>query len=170
MARREISAGCVVYRQTDDSVEVALIQPRDRDAIEAVRALQRLDVHVVRRQHARDADHASGLQDAVHHRPHRPPAAVPERQKLRLHARARDHRRWYPHKRLANKTEQPRQIGPGGCRGDTNGAGLRRFHRGDACVGTWAVILALGLPGGQARHLDRRPSMQACHRRRRPPT
>lgn len=41
MARREISAGCVVYRTTDDaaasapsvaSIEVALIQPRDRQA------------------------------------------------------------------------------------------------------------------------------------------
>ena len=32
MARREISAGCVVYRNTDASTEVVLIQPRDRDA------------------------------------------------------------------------------------------------------------------------------------------
>jgi 8-oxo-dGTP pyrophosphatase MutT (NUDIX family) len=35
MARREISAGCVVYRTTGDtaaSAEVALIQPRDRQA------------------------------------------------------------------------------------------------------------------------------------------
>jgi 8-oxo-dGTP pyrophosphatase MutT (NUDIX family) len=35
MARREISAGCVVYRTIGDtapSVEVALIQPRDRQA------------------------------------------------------------------------------------------------------------------------------------------
>ncbi len=32
MARREISAGCVVYRATDDAVDVVLIQPRDRDA------------------------------------------------------------------------------------------------------------------------------------------
>jgi 8-oxo-dGTP pyrophosphatase MutT (NUDIX family) len=32
MARREISAGCVVYRTTGDVAEVALIQPRDRQA------------------------------------------------------------------------------------------------------------------------------------------
>ena len=32
MARREISAGCVVYRTTGDVDEVALIQPRDRQA------------------------------------------------------------------------------------------------------------------------------------------
>ena len=32
MARREISAGCVVYRITDGQTEVALIQPRDRKA------------------------------------------------------------------------------------------------------------------------------------------
>jgi 8-oxo-dGTP pyrophosphatase MutT (NUDIX family) len=32
MARREISAGCVVYRITDGRTEVALIQPRDRNA------------------------------------------------------------------------------------------------------------------------------------------
>src|SRR5437868_14678219 len=32
MSRREISAGCVVYRTTDDLIEVALIQPRDRKA------------------------------------------------------------------------------------------------------------------------------------------
>jgi len=32
MARREISAGCVVYRITDGQTEVALIQPRDRNA------------------------------------------------------------------------------------------------------------------------------------------
>jgi len=32
MARREISAGCVVYRDTNGKTEVALIQPRDRDA------------------------------------------------------------------------------------------------------------------------------------------
>ena len=32
MARREISAGCVVYRTTDRLTEVALIQPRERDA------------------------------------------------------------------------------------------------------------------------------------------
>src|SRR6516225_3885761 len=32
MSRREISAGCVVYRQTDGAVEVALIQPHDRKA------------------------------------------------------------------------------------------------------------------------------------------
>jgi 8-oxo-dGTP pyrophosphatase MutT (NUDIX family) len=32
MARREISAGCVVYRTTDGVTDVALIQPRDRDA------------------------------------------------------------------------------------------------------------------------------------------
>ena len=32
MGRREISAGCVVYRRTDEVVEVALIQPRDREA------------------------------------------------------------------------------------------------------------------------------------------
>jgi 8-oxo-dGTP pyrophosphatase MutT (NUDIX family) len=32
MARREISAGCVVYRIKEDLTEVALIQPRERDA------------------------------------------------------------------------------------------------------------------------------------------
>src|SRR5499425_1865076 len=32
MARREISAGCVVYRPTDGGADVALIQPRDRKA------------------------------------------------------------------------------------------------------------------------------------------
>jgi 8-oxo-dGTP pyrophosphatase MutT (NUDIX family) len=32
MSRREISAGCVVYRTTDGITEVALIQPRDRKA------------------------------------------------------------------------------------------------------------------------------------------
>src|SRR6516165_5887489 len=32
MARREISAGCVVYRTTDGVTEVALIQPHDRKA------------------------------------------------------------------------------------------------------------------------------------------
>jgi 8-oxo-dGTP diphosphatase len=32
MARREISAGCVVYRTTDGATEVALIQPHDRKA------------------------------------------------------------------------------------------------------------------------------------------
>jgi 8-oxo-dGTP diphosphatase len=32
MTRREISAGCVVYRSLDAQTEVALIQPRDRDA------------------------------------------------------------------------------------------------------------------------------------------
>ena len=32
MSRREISAGCVVYRTKDSLTEVALIQPRDRDA------------------------------------------------------------------------------------------------------------------------------------------
>src|SRR5690348_505713 len=32
MARREISAGCVVYRITDGGIEVALIQPHDRKA------------------------------------------------------------------------------------------------------------------------------------------
>jgi 8-oxo-dGTP pyrophosphatase MutT (NUDIX family) len=32
MARREISAGCVVYRKTDTAIDVVLIQPRDRDA------------------------------------------------------------------------------------------------------------------------------------------
>ncbi len=31
MTRREISAGCVVYRTTDQQAEVALIQPRDRE-------------------------------------------------------------------------------------------------------------------------------------------
>jgi 8-oxo-dGTP pyrophosphatase MutT (NUDIX family) len=31
MGRREISAGCVVYRNGGDSTEVALIQPKDRD-------------------------------------------------------------------------------------------------------------------------------------------
>lgn len=32
MSRREISAGCVVYRTTDALTEVALIQPHDRKA------------------------------------------------------------------------------------------------------------------------------------------
>jgi 8-oxo-dGTP pyrophosphatase MutT (NUDIX family) len=32
MSRREISAGCVVYRTTKGGTEVALIQPRDRKA------------------------------------------------------------------------------------------------------------------------------------------
>jgi len=32
MVRREISAGCVVYRTTEEGTEVALIQPRDRKA------------------------------------------------------------------------------------------------------------------------------------------
>src|SRR3954465_15635928 len=32
MSRREISAGCVVYRMTGGLTEVALIQPRDRKA------------------------------------------------------------------------------------------------------------------------------------------
>jgi len=32
MTRREISAGCVVYRDSGDTAEVALIQPRDRQA------------------------------------------------------------------------------------------------------------------------------------------
>jgi 8-oxo-dGTP pyrophosphatase MutT (NUDIX family) len=32
MARREISAGCVVYRKSGQKAEVALIQPRDRQA------------------------------------------------------------------------------------------------------------------------------------------
>ena len=32
MARREISAGCVVYRKVGEVAEVALIQPRDRAA------------------------------------------------------------------------------------------------------------------------------------------
>src|SRR5215831_9629368 len=32
MVRREISAGCVVYRTTAEGPEVALIQPRDRKA------------------------------------------------------------------------------------------------------------------------------------------
>src|SRR2546427_3371854 len=32
MARREISAGCVVYRISDPSIDVALIQPREREA------------------------------------------------------------------------------------------------------------------------------------------
>ena len=32
MSRREISAGCVVYRTTDTTTEVALIQPHDRRA------------------------------------------------------------------------------------------------------------------------------------------
>jgi len=32
MSRREISAGCVVYRTANDATEVALIQPRDRTA------------------------------------------------------------------------------------------------------------------------------------------
>jgi 8-oxo-dGTP pyrophosphatase MutT (NUDIX family) len=32
MSRREISAGCVVYRKSEDFVEVALIQPHERKA------------------------------------------------------------------------------------------------------------------------------------------
>ena len=32
MSRREVSAGCVVFRTSNDGPEVALIQPRDRDA------------------------------------------------------------------------------------------------------------------------------------------
>ena len=32
MTRREISAGCVVYRKNGSDAEVALIQPRDREA------------------------------------------------------------------------------------------------------------------------------------------
>ena len=32
MSRREISAGCVVYRKTETGADVALIQPRDRKA------------------------------------------------------------------------------------------------------------------------------------------
>src|SRR5262245_22946834 len=32
MSRREISAGCVVYRESEGKTEVALIQPRDRKA------------------------------------------------------------------------------------------------------------------------------------------
>jgi len=32
MSRREISAGCVVYRNSSDVAEVALIQPRERTA------------------------------------------------------------------------------------------------------------------------------------------
>ena len=32
MSRREISAGCVIYKGTDSLLEVALIQPRDRKA------------------------------------------------------------------------------------------------------------------------------------------
>jgi 8-oxo-dGTP diphosphatase len=32
MVRREISAGCVVYRKTGKGTDVALIQPRDRNA------------------------------------------------------------------------------------------------------------------------------------------
>src|SRR5712691_6580874 len=32
MSRREISAGCVVYRAIDGRIDVALIQPRDRKA------------------------------------------------------------------------------------------------------------------------------------------
>ena len=32
MGRREISAGCVVYRTSDGLTEVALIQPREREA------------------------------------------------------------------------------------------------------------------------------------------
>jgi len=32
MTRREISAGCVVYRQSDNIAEVVLIQPHDRQA------------------------------------------------------------------------------------------------------------------------------------------
>jgi ADP-ribose pyrophosphatase YjhB (NUDIX family) len=32
MARREISAGCVVYRRAGDGLEVALVQPRGREA------------------------------------------------------------------------------------------------------------------------------------------
>ncbi len=32
MSRREISAGCVVYRNSNGGIDVALIQPRDRKA------------------------------------------------------------------------------------------------------------------------------------------
>src|SRR5262245_51559504 len=32
MGRREMSAGCVVYRKAGDTAEVALIQPRERNA------------------------------------------------------------------------------------------------------------------------------------------
>src|SRR5437764_10668635 len=32
MSRREVSAGCVVYRKSDGVIEVALIQPHDRKA------------------------------------------------------------------------------------------------------------------------------------------
>src|SRR5689334_24349171 len=32
MSRREVSAGCVVYRKSDGFIEVALIQPHDRKA------------------------------------------------------------------------------------------------------------------------------------------
>src|SRR5258706_12893567 len=32
MSRREISAGCVVFRETNGSIDVELIQPRDRKA------------------------------------------------------------------------------------------------------------------------------------------
>jgi 8-oxo-dGTP pyrophosphatase MutT (NUDIX family) len=32
MGRREISAGCVVYRISDTQIDVALIQPREREA------------------------------------------------------------------------------------------------------------------------------------------
>jgi 8-oxo-dGTP pyrophosphatase MutT (NUDIX family) len=32
MRRRELSAGCVVYRVNDDATDVVLIQPRDRNA------------------------------------------------------------------------------------------------------------------------------------------
>src|SRR5262245_44006751 len=32
MSRREISAGCVVFRKVDDRNQVVLIKPRDRDA------------------------------------------------------------------------------------------------------------------------------------------
>ena len=32
MSRREISAGCVVFRSVGSRIEVALIQPKDRDA------------------------------------------------------------------------------------------------------------------------------------------
>ena len=32
MTRREISAGCVIYRTTEKKIEVALTRPKDRDA------------------------------------------------------------------------------------------------------------------------------------------
>ena len=39
MSRREISAGCVVFRKSGGLIEVALIQPRDRDAWELPKGL-----------------------------------------------------------------------------------------------------------------------------------